>query len=154
MVIGEGVAALKSLRSLYEIAKEVRDSNDPDKLRAAAGQMFDLAFAAREQAATLQEERNEAVEELAALKANIEAAKRFDEKAVGYVRERNRTGGFVYREKGPPEGKDHSPYFCPNCFENKKFSMLNPAAGSNHMLPSITFVCPNCKMQTQLAPIR
>jgi hypothetical protein len=97
--VAQGVAALNSLRSLYEIAKSARNSNDPEKLRADAALMFDLAFAAREQTAALQEERNAAVIELAALKAEIEKAKRFDEQAVNYARVRTSSGTTIYGER-------------------------------------------------------
>jgi hypothetical protein len=139
-----GTLALTSLRSLYDISKDIRNSSDPEKLKIAAGQMFELAIAAREQVAALQEERNAAVTELTALKAEIEKADRFDEKAEAYTRERNGSGAVIYREKdaGGPQGQ--SPYFCPNCFGNKKLSMLNPAKGANTRLGVYDFACGAC----------
>lgn len=116
MILTDGIAALSSLKSIYEIARDVRNSNDPDKLRTAAAQMFDLALAAREQTAVLQEERNAALIELAALKTEIEQSQTFDKRAENYAREVTYTGATVYREKEAPGTQGKSPYFCPNCY--------------------------------------
>ncbi|HEY4112745.1 MAG TPA: hypothetical protein VGM17_01680 [Rhizomicrobium sp.] len=149
-VLAEGVTALTSLRSLYEIAREVRNSNDPEKLRAAAGQMFDLAFAAREQFAALQEGRNAATTELNALKTEIERAKGFDEQARDYVRERTITGATVYREKDSSGPQGDSPYYCPRCFSDKRLAIMNPAKGANTSLDAFTHTCSNCSSATEL----
>jgi hypothetical protein len=149
-----GTAALTSLRSLYDIAKDIRNSNDPDKLRVAAGQMFDLAIAAREQVAALQRERDEAVNELAALMAEVEKAKAFDAEKENYIRELTRTGTVVYREKDSagPQGK--SPYFCPNCFGDRKIAIMNPAKGANSRMAYVSFSCPKCSMTTEMEGLR
>jgi hypothetical protein len=153
MAIAEGIAALKSLRSLYEIAKDVRDSSDPEKLRAAAAQMFDLALAAREQTAALQDERNAAVEELAALKTEIEKAKHFDEQAENYTRELTHTGATVYREKDAGGADGQSPYYCPHCFSEKRVSMLNPAKDGARSFEAI-YACAVCKTTMPLYRLR
>jgi hypothetical protein len=139
-----GAAALTSLRSLYEIAKDIRNANDADKLRMAAAQMFDLALAAREQVAILEEERNSAVVELAALKASVENAKAFDEEIKNYTRQRNYTGAFVYREKPIPGSDAPSPHYCANCFGKKKLSVLQPEKGSHAHLTVQIYACPEC----------
>jgi hypothetical protein len=151
MAIAEGLAALNSIRSLYEIAKEVRNSNDTEKLRAAAAQMFDLALAAREQTAALHESKIAAMAELAALKAEIEKAKRFDQEAEYYTRERTETGATVYREKDAAGPQGQSPYFCPTCFGDKKLSILNPAKGQNTRLAQCDHACATCKTTMPLA---
>ena len=144
--VATGAAALTSLRSLYEIAKEIRNANDAEKLRVAAAQMFDLALAAREQVAILDEERNSAVAELAALKTSVEQAQAFDEEAKYYARQRNPSGAFVYREKPIPESGAPSPHYCVNCFGNKKLSVLQPAKGENTLMGVCDYACPVCKV--------
>lgn len=57
MAIAEGLAATSSLKPLYDLAREMRDASDPEKLRVAASQMLDLALPAREQLASLREQR-------------------------------------------------------------------------------------------------
>lgn len=148
-----GLSALGSLKSLYDLAREMRDSNDPDKLRIAAAQMFDLSLAAREQTAALQEERNAAVIELAALKAEIKQANHFDEKAENYTREITNTGATVYREKAAAGDESQSPYFCPNCFANKRLSILNPAPNSDQSW-RCNYICPDCDAATILPVLR
>lgn len=154
MALVTGLAAINSLKSLFEIARDVRDSQDPDKLRAAAAQMFDLALAAREQTAILQEDRNAAVAELTSLKADVEKSNQFDDEAKNYTRERTHTGATVYREKdsGGPEGA--SPYYCPNCFTHKQISILNPTTPQNIGIGVSMYSCPVCAVSMPLPRLR
>jgi hypothetical protein len=140
-----GTLALTSLRSLYDIAKDIRNSNDPEKLRIAAGQMFDLAIAAREQVAALQDERNAAVADLTALKTEVEKMQTFEAEAQNYERIRTDRGTFVYCEKGAPEPKSEAPKFCVQCFLNKKFSILQPNGESRIMDQQLR--CGTCKAE-------
>jgi hypothetical protein len=149
-----GLSALNSVNSLYEMVRDIRDSNDPEKLRASAGQMFELAFAAREQVAILQEERNAAVIELAALEAEVEKMKRFDQQVENYTRERTHSGATIYRENGSAGPEGHSPYFCPHCFSNKELQIMNPAAGANTMIHTFEHKCPRCKTMIPLPKLR
>jgi len=154
MALTVGIAALNSLKSLYDLVEEVRNSNDPERLRAAASQMVDLALTARGQTAALQDERNAAVIELAALKAMIEQSDRFDEKAKDYTRERAETGATVYREKNSAGPQGQSPYFCPKCFSDKCVSIMNPAAGVNTYPHKIAYTCGRCATTTELPKLR
>lgn len=154
MVVAEGIAALNSIKPLYELAQKMRSANDPEQLRAAAAQMFDLALAAREQTAALQEERNSAVIELASLKAEVEKAQGFDKSAENYARERTHTGATVYREKDSAGHQGASPYYCPNCFAQKQLSILNPAKGENTRLGQCDYTCAICKLTTPLNVLR
>jgi hypothetical protein len=149
MTVTGGIAALSSLKSLYDLVEEIRRSNDPERLRAAASQMLDLVLSARAQTAALQEERNSAVIELTTLKAEIEQASRFDDEAKNYTRELTPTGAFVYREKGSSGAQGPSPYYCPHCFLNKRISILNPASLST-LDPVIAHRCRACDAVTQL----
>ena len=152
MVIATGLQALATLKPLYELGREISDATNTEKLRALAGEALEHAINARAQTALLQDERNSAVTELAALKREIENAKRFDDRAENYTRERNDTGATVYREKdsGGREGK--SPYFCPHCFANKKISMMNPAGEPSGW--RVPFLCPSCKTVIPLHGLR
>lgn len=145
MAIAEGLAAISSLKPLYDLAREMRDASDPEKLRVAASQMFDLALAAREQVALLQEQRNAAVIELTALKAEIEKADAFDKKTENYTRERTHSGATVYREKESSGPEGESPYYCPNCFGHKKLSILNPTGGKGEYRSDLVYGCAICK---------
>jgi hypothetical protein len=154
MALTEGLAALSSIKSLSEFAREIKDSNDPEKLRAVANAVLDLAITARAQTALLQEERNAAVIKLTALEAKIEDAKRFDNESNNYVRERTHTGATVYREKdaGGPQGA--SPYYCPHCFAERRLSVLNPAKGENTRMGQCDYMCSACKTTMPLYVLR
>lgn len=126
LTVATGTAALTSLKSIYEIAKDIRNSDDPEKLRVAAGHMFDLALAAREQVAALQDERNAAVADLTNLKTEVEKAKAFDAQTENYARVRNGKGAFMYMEKATANPESAAPKFCAQCFLNRRLSILQP----------------------------
>ena len=154
MALTEGIAALTSIKPLYEFAREIKDSNDPEKLRGIASAVLDLAITARAQTALLQEERNAAVIKLAALEAEVEKAKRFDNEAEGYARECTQTGATVYREKGAGGTNGKSPYYCPHCFSDKRLSILNPAKGENTQIYYCDYTCSACKTTMPLYVLR
>jgi hypothetical protein len=154
MALTEGLAALSSIKSLSDFAREIKDSNDPEKLRAVASAVLDLAITARAQTALLQEERNAAVIKLAAFETEVEKAKRFDDQAEGYARERTHTGATVYREKGSTGAKAPSPYYCPHCFSEKRLSVMNPAKGTATGRYECDYACPVCKTTMPLYVLR
>lgn len=151
MALTTGLAALATMKPLYDLGKQISDANNVEKLRALAGEALEHAINARAQTALLQDERNAAVIERDALKRQIEEAERFDEQVENYVRERDRnTGATVYREKGSTGPQGESPYYCPNCFAHKKLSILNPAPTFDSHGWRVTYGCPICKMLTDL----
>ena len=148
MVIAEGVSALKSIKSLYDIAKEVRDSSDPEKLRAAAAQMFDLALAAREQTAALQDERNDALVAVTGLTEEVARLKAWDAEKRRYQMKVPVVGAVVYTLK--PECRDGEPphWLCANCFTRGTKSFLN-VGGS--VARDRYWDCPNCETQLRIS---
>jgi len=145
MVIAEGVAALASLKSLYEIARDVRNSNDPEKLRVAASQMFDLALAAREQTAVLQEERNAAMNEITELKVELRGYKAWDVEKRRYELKTIEPGMFAYMLKAGERGTEPPHWLCPNCFEEERKSLFQKPQAMY-----INVKCPRCK--TEISP--
>jgi len=136
MPIAEGLAALNSIKSLYEMIRDVRDSNDPERLRAAAAQMFDLALAAREQTAALQEERNAAMLELATLKTWETEKQRYEMKAP-------HMGATVYAPKLEMRGSDPPYWICANCYTQGMKRILYVASGG--VMGINRWGCPECK---------
>lgn len=154
MTVTLGIAALNSIKSLSDLVEKVRNSNDPERSRGAASEMLDLALSARAQTAALQEERNAAVIELAALKAQIENANRFEEQSKDYARQITQSGATVYREQKLADDQSPSPYFCAHCFSNKKLSILNPAKGENTMQGRYNHTCTDCGATMPLNGLR
>jgi hypothetical protein len=152
MALTSGLQALATLKPLYDLGREISDANNVEKLRFLAGQALEQAINARAQTALLQDERNTAVIELATLKAKIEEADRFEGKRENYARERTHTGATVYREKGSTGPQAESPYYCPNCFEHKRISILNPAvdypADQRHLCPECHLIVPLPRLYT------
>jgi len=154
MTVLTGLAALTSMKPLVDLGLEIRDATNVEKLRALADEALQHAINARAQTALLQDERNAAVLNLAALEAEIEKAKAFDAEAKNYGREITRNGATVYREKDAGGIKASSPYFCPNCFSNKRISVMNPSAQANISSHTIAHDCSACSHSTQLPRLR
>jgi hypothetical protein len=154
MVIATGLQALATMKPLYDLGQQIRAANSVEKLRVHAEEALEHAVNARAQTALLQDQRNAAVLELATLKAEIEKAKRFDDHAENYTRERMHSGATVYREKDAGGREGQSPYFCPHCFGNKELQVMNPAAGANTNIHTFPYSCPKCRATTPLPKLR
>ncbi|MBV8800076.1 MAG: hypothetical protein JO208_09745 [Alphaproteobacteria bacterium] len=150
MAITTGIAALATMKPLYDLGQQIRAANSVEKLRVHAEEALEHAINARAQTALLQDERNAAVIELAALKAEIEKAKRFDDEAENYTREGTVTGATVYREKDSAGPQGRSPYYCPNRFRDRELRIMNPARGANTRLAVFEYACTRCNMTTEL----
>jgi rubrerythrin len=148
MVISEGVAALKSLKSLYEIARDVRNSTDPEKLRIAAAQMFDLAMAAREQTAALEEQRNEAMANLARLESEIRTFKSWEVEKLRYELKSVWHGAMVYALKTDKRNGEPAHWLCANCYTQGKKSFLNSIGTMGGVN---IWVCPNCSAKCRIS---
>jgi hypothetical protein len=138
-------AATGTLRSLYDFIRQVRNSNDPAKLRDAIDVAFERLLTAREQVAALQDERAAALDQINALQKQLDARIDFEKHEGNYELRRFHPGTFTYLQKGLSDGDQNAPRYCQPCFVDKKLSMLQPTGpqkGSNAL-----YFCPKCKTQ-------
>jgi rubrerythrin len=145
----EGLAALKSVKSIYDIAKEVRNSGDPEKLRVAAAQMFDLALSAREQTAALQEERNDALVANANLKQELSRMKSWEAEEGRYQLRAIYEGSFAYALKTEANNGEPPHWLCPTCFQQRKKSVMQ-RGDYGGMAGYYYWNCPVCKTTMQV----
>ena len=144
--IAAGVAVFNTLKSLADIVRNVRETNDPDKLRNAASQMADMVLAAQKQAALFQQEYLAVAAKALALEKEVERLHAFNEKSEDYEKQpRGPFGTLVYVRKDSASPQADPETFCIHCFDNKKLSTLQPTAkevGRERM-----FLCPQCKTE-------
>ena len=138
-------AATNTLRTLYDFIRQVRNSNDPTKLKEAVDVAFERLLTAREQVAALQDERASALDQINALQKQLDARIDFEKQEANYDLRRFYPGTFAYLQKGVGSSDENSPRYCQPCFVDKKLSILQPAGpqrGSN-----TPYFCPKCKTQ-------
>ena len=145
MVLPEAVAGISALKTTYDLVKDLRKSNDPATLRAGIEELNDRLLATQEKALRLSEEREALRAELDAIKAEATKRVAFEDKAKNYIPHRTETRATVYIEKQPTDGNATPTYFCPHCYTNEKFAMLQPAKNGK-------WECPDCKNSFQVDP--
>lgn len=139
-------AALNSLKSLYEIVRDVRDTNDPEKLRLAAAQMLELVLTARGEFALVQEDNLALKSEIQTLRGEIKKVAEFDAAAQSYKRIRIGGGSFVYVEVAEAEtDQGQIPYTCPTCFGDKVITIMQPTRNGSRG----EYTCPKCGTEVE-----
>jgi hypothetical protein len=143
VTLAETGAAVTTLRSLYDVIRAARDSEDPRKLKAAVDEAYERLLTVRADVAALQEANFAAARQVAALEEELKAREVFEEKEqANYELYRFHPNAFAFLRMGGPAQGD-APRYCQPCFANKKLSMLHPTAEMQGR--ERYYFCPCCK---------
>lgn len=145
IAITEGAAAFSTLKSLYDMIRQARASNDPVVLKSAIDDAYERLLTAREQVALLQEERAAALDRINVLQREFDTRVQFEKEKSGYELRWYEPGSFAYRQKSASGDEAHIPRYCQPCFANCKLSLLH-SAGRKAGAYLVDF-CPTCKTE-------
>lgn len=138
MVFTEVAAGVGMFKSLYDLIRDLMRSEDINEVRAGLTEINCRVIEAQAEIIRLQEENR-------ALKAEKAENSTYEEQAQNYVLIKTPGGARVCVEKDGINGSADSTYFCPECYRNKKFSVLQPTyAGKQE--------CPACKNEFPIDP--
>lgn len=136
------------IKTAYELGKEIledakkkADSSLTERLNRLLFLISDLNFRIMELQNVVLEtkERLSALEkENAELKSEIEASRQWEIEKGQYELAEITTGVFAYRFK---DGKHHTVWFCPNCFEKRFKSILQLIRGEDGRFYRYCFEC-------------
>lgn len=121
--IGAAAAIINTLRNAAEIAKNIRNENDIEAVRASAGALLDMLLDVRIKAVGLHEQVVTLSDALVASERKVREYEDFSSEAERFQRVAV-WKSFVYREKKPPNEGAGVPNFCPNCFFKKQLTLL------------------------------
>ena len=149
-IAGTGLSAIKTGTEIIQGAKELVSGKDPDllALKQKLSDLYDELIIAKKAQMTMQDT-------LLKLQDEAKQAEAFDAEAHRYVMTRTSQGATIYSLR-PDEARGEPLHdLCPNCFQNKKKSMLQPVAmntlGCN--ICGGTFLKPDGQQHVFLGPV-
>jgi len=116
-MVGEMLAGLSAFKSMYDMAKALKDINDATIRNGAVIELQEKILAAREHQTTLLERISELEKEVASFEAWETEKQRYELKEVA-------PGAFVQVLKEPMSGAEQNARFCANCYQNHKARLL------------------------------
>jgi hypothetical protein len=126
MAIGSAAAIILALKAAHDVARNARNSNDPDRLRDAMHELSRML--------------TDAISDLCALQIRILDMKTLAEGSASqlvwrfasedekrrYVRLRSDGGAFVYVDRHLAHAPGLAPHYCAGCFETGTRATLKP----------------------------
>lgn len=97
---------------------------------------------------TAHAEHSALISRIGELEAEIAQFKRWEEERKRYALHQTEAGGWVYGLKPGMENGEVPHYLCPQCFEDRIKSPLQPSDSRTHQ----TLVCHRCSAEIRLAP--
>jgi hypothetical protein len=117
MVVAETLTGLSAFKSMFDIAKSIKNMDDAIKRNEAVADLWEQIFSAQSRYAAAVEQINELEAKLVSFEA-WEA-----EKARYYLRDYG-GGTFAYELKGAPPGAEPPHRICPTCYQDRKKGLL------------------------------
>jgi hypothetical protein len=134
---GEVFATLSAFKSMYDMAKALKDINDATIRNGAVIELQEKILAAREAQATL-------LDQVGALEKEVARLKTWDADKERYELKDLYRGFFAYILKEGKEAGEASHALCTNCYQMGFKSILQ--CGGQINVHERTCGCPNCDM--------
>ncbi len=134
----EAIMAISAFKTAFDIAKALRDMDDAVKRNAA---VYDLW----EKITAIQEQYTAAIEQVGALKAELARFEAWESEKQKYELHGLNRAGFAYVLKPAERGTQPPHGICPQCYENRIKSILQP----NGAVRSIehAWLCNRCDLK-------
>jgi hypothetical protein len=132
-MVAEIFAGVSSLKAAFDIAKGLKDIDDATRRNAAVIELQEKILSAQEAQASL-------VERVRALEAEVTSFEKWEAEKEKYEMQSIGWGAFAYVLKPQARGAAPPHWVCPNCFTNKKISIIQfKDRGQDH-----GHFCPAC----------
>jgi hypothetical protein len=137
MVLAEAASVIGMIKNASDFIRSFKGTESTKELMAGFVDLSKQLVEIREKVSEIDAERDVLRGRIKTLEAKIAKKNEFNKKAKDYVCTETAGHAFVYVKKGAGDATAQPPYFCPHCFGNEKFTMLQP----KH--PYYKF-CPEC----------
>jgi hypothetical protein len=134
------VAGLSAFKTMFDIAKSMKDMSDTVARNAAVSDLWEQIFAAQSRYAALLERVSELEKEVASFETWETEKENYEPKEVAF-------GAFVYVLKESMRRPEQNAWFCANCYQHRKKSFLQ----AHHSDASFVYhKCPECAGQIRV----
>lgn len=145
MAVGEVFAGLSAFKTMFDMAKALKDINDATIRNGAVIEL-------QEQILSAQAAQTALLEGIGALKAKIAGFETWETEKQKYELKNLGWGSFAYMLK--PDARKSAPahWVCTNCYGNHKISVINWGMAPNKKHGPNDFYCPCCFNEVNPAP--
>ena len=134
-VVGEVIAGISAFKTMFDIAKSMKDLDDTVKRNAAVSDLWEQIFAA-------QSRYSEAVERVAELEKKLASFETWNAEKQRYELREVSTGVFAYTLKSGMEQGQPQHMLCANCYDHGERSTLQET--QELIMRRRVHICPNC----------
>jgi hypothetical protein len=134
-MVGEVFAGLGAFKTMFDIAKSLKDMDDTVKRNAAVADLGEQIITAQTRYSTAVEQIRELEEKLRSLETWKREKQRYELKAL-------RVDVFAYMLKQPERGVEPPHWLCANCYEDGKKSIFQWTAET--AMARRVYRCPAC----------
>lgn len=144
-MIAEISAALSALKETASLVKAINDAKNDAEIKAATFELNNKLLTLQSECFSLGESIRTRDEEVVLLKAKIAEFEDFKTESEGYVLHQTESGSLVYTKQQAVGESQITVNACPQCYQQKKISMLQP--GIENGVKGFYWVhfCPSCK---------
>ncbi len=140
-MLAEAVMGVSALNTAFNMAKGLKEMNDAVVRNAAVIELQENILSAQEAQAALVKHIDQLEKQVAGFEAWETEKNRYKMQDFG--------GGTIAYELKPEEARgEPSHRICPNCYQNRHVSILQPQGRNAYK--QVFFGCPNCKNQFAL----
>jgi hypothetical protein len=139
-MVSEVITGLAAFKTMFDIAKSMKDMDDKVRRNAA---VFELG----EQIIATQARYTAAVEQIDELKKELARFETWEGQKQRYEMKQLYRGPFAYILKEGHEGGEDAHALCTNCYERRFKSVLQMSGHGN--VHDRTWDCPSCRMSVK-----
>lgn len=137
MNLVDAASVIGMIKNASDFIRSFKGTENTKELNAGFLDLSKQLAEIREKVSEIAEERDVLRGRVKTLEAKVAKKNEFKKKAKDYVSIETAGGAYVYAKKGAGDAAAQPPYFCQHCFDNEKFSVLQPQDRFNK-------VCPEC----------
>ncbi|MFH2146353.1 hypothetical protein [Klebsiella quasipneumoniae] len=143
-VIAELSAAMAAIKETAGLAKVINDAKTDAEVKAATIELQSKLITLQAECFSLGDAIRVRDEEVMYLKAKIAEFDNFIVQSEGYVLAKTEGGSFVYSKQVTVGDEGLVVHACPNCYHQKKISMLQPGIEKSFKGSFLIHFCPLC----------
>ena len=136
-------ATLGLFKSMLDTAKSLKDMNDAVIRNAAVIELQEKILAAQEQQTSL-------LEYVIQIEEKLESFEKWENEKKRYEMETTSGGSVIWSVRPDAQGSELPHKICPNCYENRKRSILQPKRPSiadRQTGAAPRLFCPSCEIE-------
>ena len=138
-------AAFTAIKETLGLLKVVNDAKSDFEIKAATSEIQSKLITLQSECFTLGDMVRAHEAEVVALKTKIAEIENFERKAEDYTLEKLTSGTLIYSKKLTMDQGEVTVNACPQCFHNKKISILQPGIAIQTKSGFFVHYCPECK---------